>query len=777
MSDATHLTNFSGDKKAHPIYLTIGNISTEIRAKPTYRALQPLALLPIAPKRPDKMGEAAWRLMKDQIRRVRDEALSVILEDLTVPALMDGMYAFCGDGEYRSCYLRVAAWVADYPEHIDLQGLQSFRCPWCEVKQEHLHRHTDEFRGRLPNFRDYRIYKTTVQKASLSEPQRGPRESLTDFKERQAIYRAEKDEYHGILHEAGVNITHSPLWDLYDCDVSTLPKPDKLHTIYLGLVDHLMKWLTDMLHRYGRLDRFQALSRRVPAYLDMSAIQKSWQEVCQWTGKESKRQIRYLYAVLAATLTEPPAKVNEKRHFNDALHATRALVEVCLYLDYRSHTDDTIALLERAIRLFFVKKETFRPYRAGKNARGDARDKRTNVIIERDEDLARLAREGATPRELNVRRTYWNEIIRQEMDDVLVDGAHFNLPKLHMLLHFTDNVRMFGNMGQFDSGMSEAAHKEFKKGYRASNRVGQWMKQILNRTVRLDAFALRENWQKTNEIGDKEYDSDADPSEPSRIKFDKPPGPPNFIGIRKDLGKRGITTMFEVIEMSQIPGFLEAYVKWVRKHVNPRFSDNDHLRAPAAMYNQMEIYVEAHASAEWERQRMRCTPGSSWYGNKNRADWAWIRVNEDSRGGRRTGRPTVSSSLHALHGRVPVRLQCLFRVSLFNDRGENHVFSLVLAEVPMAVNGGRTSDQHHLVTLRRPDLLLTGTSRNAVNAFRGNLNERGQNLLVLGAHAVDGAAHCVPLQHEGVETSWLVNPHIDLRTWNIVYDSVDYEDA
>ena len=154
-------------------------------------------------------------------------------------------------------------------------------------------------------------------------------------------------------------------------------------------------------------------------------------------------------------------------------------------------------------------------------------------------------------------------------------------------------------------------------------------------------------------------------------------------------------------------------------------------------------------------------------------------MNDDRRRGTsQSGRPTVSSSLHALHGCVPVRLQCLFRVSLFNDRDEHHVFSLVLAEVPMAVNGGRTSDQHHLVTLRRPDLLPPGTSANVLNEFQGNLNECGQNLLVLRVHAVDGAAHCIPLQHEGQETSWLVNPHIDLRTWNIVYDSVDdCEDA
>ena len=35
MSDATHLTNFSGKKKAWPIYMTIGNLSATARMKHT----------------------------------------------------------------------------------------------------------------------------------------------------------------------------------------------------------------------------------------------------------------------------------------------------------------------------------------------------------------------------------------------------------------------------------------------------------------------------------------------------------------------------------------------------------------------------------------------------------------------------------------------------------------------------------------------------------------------------------------------------------------------
>jgi hypothetical protein len=50
MSDQTHLSNFSGDKKAWPVYVTIGNINSKTRNSPTTMAILLLALLPVPPK-------------------------------------------------------------------------------------------------------------------------------------------------------------------------------------------------------------------------------------------------------------------------------------------------------------------------------------------------------------------------------------------------------------------------------------------------------------------------------------------------------------------------------------------------------------------------------------------------------------------------------------------------------------------------------------------------------------------------------------------------------
>jgi hypothetical protein len=56
MSDATHLTNFAGDKKAWPVYMTIGNLSPSVRNRPTTQSVLLVALLPV----PIKLRDVAW---------------------------------------------------------------------------------------------------------------------------------------------------------------------------------------------------------------------------------------------------------------------------------------------------------------------------------------------------------------------------------------------------------------------------------------------------------------------------------------------------------------------------------------------------------------------------------------------------------------------------------------------------------------------------------------------------------------------------------------------
>ena len=54
LSDQTQLTNFSGDEKARPLYLTIGTILSRNRKSRAKMAIVLLLLLPMSPK---LMGE------------------------------------------------------------------------------------------------------------------------------------------------------------------------------------------------------------------------------------------------------------------------------------------------------------------------------------------------------------------------------------------------------------------------------------------------------------------------------------------------------------------------------------------------------------------------------------------------------------------------------------------------------------------------------------------------------------------------------------------------
>jgi len=54
-SDQIHLTNFSAKKKLWPLYMSIGNIKSTVRNKPSMNAWIPITLLPIPPKRLDKI--------------------------------------------------------------------------------------------------------------------------------------------------------------------------------------------------------------------------------------------------------------------------------------------------------------------------------------------------------------------------------------------------------------------------------------------------------------------------------------------------------------------------------------------------------------------------------------------------------------------------------------------------------------------------------------------------------------------------------------------------
>jgi len=131
MSNGTHLSNFAGDKKECPVYMTIGNLSSKIRQMPSTNSVLMVALLPIPitnrnipQKRLEEEGQTN--------RQVWNEGLRRVLLPLTChhnPNSESGNFnVLRANGNFRRCKPVLAAWLADCPEYSELHHLERHVC-------------------------------------------------------------------------------------------------------------------------------------------------------------------------------------------------------------------------------------------------------------------------------------------------------------------------------------------------------------------------------------------------------------------------------------------------------------------------------------------------------------------------------------------------------------------------------------------------------------------------------------------------------------------------
>jgi len=221
MSDQTNLTNFSGDKKAWPVYITIGNLSSARRNSPGSMAVLLLALLPIPPKL-SKSSKADQRQ-----RKINADTLQDVLELIFAP-LQDvahtGIAIDSANGKVRQCFPILSMWIADHIENVALHGLKTNACPKCEVRTHELG--TNARSHRTTDYTRYQRYKPENQNSG-----------------------SESDDDHIMCDNLGIgqNVFHR----LDRVSASDLYKPDMLHTIYLGLFKHIMDRIEGFLKKHG----------------------------------------------------------------------------------------------------------------------------------------------------------------------------------------------------------------------------------------------------------------------------------------------------------------------------------------------------------------------------------------------------------------------------------------------------------------------------------------------------------------------------------------------
>ena len=146
-----------------------------------------------------------------------------------------------------------------------------------------------------------------------------------------------------------------------------------------------------------------------------------------------------------------------------------------------------------------------------------------------------------------------------------------------------------------------------------------------------------------------------------------------------------------------------------------------HLEIPILVFQENDVY---------DIHRARSTGTSLFRNQACRNDWVWVQTGGEEMYG-------------ALRGRLPGKLIALIKLRDYRDTGRVH--RLACIQMLNALNSGRPSEFHDLITVQqRPD------------ARKFTIFEIGTIL---------GLAHLIPESHQ----RWLVNSHINLRTFNEIY--------
>jgi len=187
---------------------------------------------------------------------VLSEVLRWVLQPLTFKQNPKGENGYCNvlcaDGIFMCCKPDLASCLADCPEYSDLHHLEWHVCFWCDCPKNELgdYVHPDKQHP----WWDQNLYRT-----------------LSDANSKAAD--AELSSRH--VHRRFNVFRHIP------CIVSYLPKPDLLHTMQIGMLDHLQKWIFHLMKTHERLDKYKAIWLSVPADHDLVPRNELYQEVSQ----------------------------------------------------------------------------------------------------------------------------------------------------------------------------------------------------------------------------------------------------------------------------------------------------------------------------------------------------------------------------------------------------------------------------------------------------------------------------------------------------------------
>lgn len=266
-SDATKLSQFSGNKTAWPVYLMLGNVDKTVRRQIKTQAMVLLGYLPTT--KLECFPENAQTAEKHCLFHY---AMSRLLHPLIEAGKM-GVEMTCADGYVRQVYPILAAYIADFPEQCLVACCKESQCPRCRVPSDRRGEPLDE-QARPRNTKD------TLEQ--LVRHSRG---------------QSNRTVIDGIRDDIP-----APFWaDLPHVDIFSCFTPDLLHQLHKGVFkDHLVEWATALAGKEEIDQRFQLMT----SHAGLRHFCKGISTLSQWTGTEARHLERVFLGVLAGAVED-----------------------------------------------------------------------------------------------------------------------------------------------------------------------------------------------------------------------------------------------------------------------------------------------------------------------------------------------------------------------------------------------------------------------------------------------------------------------------------------
>jgi len=274
------------------------------------------------------------------------------------------------------------------------------------------------------------------------------------------------------------------------CILSDLPMPYLLHTMQIGMLDHLQKWIFHFMKTHEWLDKYNSIWLSVPVYHDLTTKNMSYEEVSQWNEKERKEMSGYLLGVVTQSLQGG----NHVQHpiFNRAIECTQALIEFYMYARYKSHDDATLSYMEDASHRFRTFKDDSLLGWASKKLKAKANALRTELVKKRKVDEETNA-ETWTPSKERCEMNAWQDNISHEIDVSKELDADFNIPKIHLMSRWVEQIHWYGALQQDSAERYEQANKpNLKDSWNASNYNLSYLLEVITFQRRILCFEIRE---------------------------------------------------------------------------------------------------------------------------------------------------------------------------------------------------------------------------------------------------------------------------------------------